>query len=91
MQRQNVFAARAKGLIAGIAALMGGTHTAMMGVKAANHAQALEMLGGYQSRGKRKTKKHDHGGSRMAQRLAQKKRNQVRNRKAHRRAQGKGA
>jgi hypothetical protein len=81
MHRPNAFS-RATNLMVAMAALAAGAYAAMPGVKAASQEHAYSMLGGYRSRGKRKTKTHDNGGTRVAQRAAQKKRNQARHRRA---------
>lgn len=47
-------------------------------------ADALSGLPVYKSRGKGKTRRHDQGGTRAAQRAAVKRRNVLRNRSAHR-------
>lgn len=83
MQRTNPFR-RVHLLMHAMSALMAGSFASMPGVQAANKVQAYELAGGYQSRGKRKTKSHDYGGVRMAQRAARKRRNVRRNRLAHR-------
>lgn len=81
MQRANPFK-RVHLLMAAMASLM---TTAVGGAaQAVTREQAYTMAGGYQSRGKRKTKSHDYGGVRTAQRAARKRRNQRRNRLAHR-------
>lgn len=48
----------------------------------AGQQAALKQIGPYQGRGKGRTKTHDRGGTRAAQRAAKKRRNQIRHHKA---------
>lgn len=83
MHRPNAFS-RATHMMVAMAALAAGSLASMPGVKAVSQEHAYNLLGGYRSRGKRKTRSHDAGGSRAYQRAAQKKRNRVRHRRASR-------